>query len=104
MRSNPVYKKLKKIALEGDYTIEQVTNASKGQIESLVGHELTVNFYSSLKTCVLQDLQEKLDGQAVAAFKDKVKAYLDQYYPDYKFERGRDRDKPFITIWLEGKP
>ncbi len=102
MRGHPLYIKLTEIINKGGLTIDGVKRMTKAQAEILVQKSMTKNFALSLKKCLLEDMQVGIDEQIALAVKDKVKAFLEQHFPNYAITRGREGTKPYVTIWLEG--
>lgn len=106
MRNNPIYKRLKQIALDGGYTIEQVEKLDFNKAAQLLGSRegLTVTFVSKMKAGIVAAIKNRDDEQAMHQLKDVARDWLDRYFPDWEAERGRESDKPYVKIWLEGKP
>ena len=100
MRNNPLFKRLRQIALDKGYTIEQVEAVTKKQIEKLLDAKLKTAFADNMKRCIIQELRIKEWEQMLRLVKDKVKVY----FPRAEFERDNEGDKPRITIWPKGKP
>lgn len=105
MKNHPLYKKLKQIALDGNYTIEQVQNAGFNQIaELLETRNFSLAFLNNMKRGIIMTLQNRDDEQNLQQLKQTAKSWLDTNFPDWEAERGREGDKPFVKIWLKGKP
>ena len=105
MKNHPLYKKLKQLALDGNYTIEQVQLLDFNKAVNLLGERtFTGTFLSNMKRGVIDALQDRGDNRNVQSLKQVTKNWLDVNFPDWKAERGRQGDKPYVTIWLEGKP
>lgn len=105
MNNHPFYKKLKQIALDGNYSIEQVQALSFNQAADLLGtRDFTVTFLNNMKRGVIDVLRNRDDKANMEQLKQTVKTWLDANFEDWEAERGRQGNKPFITIWLEGKP
>lgn len=105
MKNRPLYKKFKQIALDGNYTIEQVQNVGFNQAAKLLetcGFSLT--FLKGMKQGVVAALQNRDDENDMQQLKQTAKAWLDANFPDWQAERGRESDKPFVKIWLKGEP
>lgn len=104
MKNHPLYKKLKQIALDGNYTIEQIQNAGFDQIaELLETRSFSLAFLNNMKRGIIDALQNRDDETAMQSLKQQAKSWLDANFPGWEAERGREGDKPFVTIWLKGK-
>lgn len=104
MKNHPHYKKLKQIALDGNYTIEQVQNASFDQIaELLETRDFSLAFLNNMKRGIIHTLQNQDDEEDLQGLKQQAKSWLDAHFPDWQAERGRQGSKPYVTIWLEGR-
>lgn len=105
MRNNPLYIKLKQIALK-NYTVEQVENATMGQVAQLLGPDVRFSqaFFQNMKRGVIMALQNRDDENDMQQLKQTSKIWLDENFPDWSAERGKEGDKPYVTIWLKGKP
>jgi len=106
MRNNPIYKRLKQTALDGGYTIEQVEKLDFNKAAQLLGSRegLTVTFVSKAKAGIIAALKNRDDEQAMQQLKQTAKNWLDRHFPGWEAERGRENDKPYVKIWLKGKP
>jgi len=105
MNNHPFYKKLKQIALGGNYSIEQVRRLRFNQAADLLGsHDFTVTFFNNMKRGVIVSLRNRDDKANMEQLKQTAKAWLDANFPNWEAERGREGDKPYVTIWLEGRP
>jgi len=105
MKNHPLYKKLKQIALDGNYTIEQIQNARFNQVaELLESRDFTVAFLNNMKRGIIDALQNRYDEQTLQRLTQEAKNWLDVNFPDWQAERGRQGNKLYVTIWLEGKP
>ena len=106
MRQRAIYQQLLQIALDNDYTIEQVENATVEQVRQILGTDkrFSWSFFKNMKSCLIVDLQQRDDENDLAALKEQAKGWLDANFPDWQAERGRDNGKPYVAIWLKGKP
>lgn len=105
MKNHPLYKTLKQIALDGNYTIEQVQGLKFNQAADLLGtRSFSLAFLNNMKRGIITALQNRDDENNLQQLKQKAKNWLDANFPDAKAEKGRQSDKPYITVWLEGKP
>lgn len=105
MKSHPLYKQLKQIALDNNYTIEQAQNLTFTQARTLLdGADFTYTFLQNIKRGILDALQNRDDLKNLHDLKATVKSWLDVNFPDWEAEHGRAGGKPYVTIWLKGKP
>lgn len=105
MKSHPLYKQLKQIALDNNYTIEQAQNLTFTQAKTLLGDaDFTYTFLQNMKRGILDTLRDRDDLKNLQDLKATAKNWLDANFPDWKAERGRESGKPYVTIWLKGKP
>ena len=105
MKNHPLYKRLKQIVLDGDYTIEQVKSLRFGQaVELLETREFDGTFLNNMKRGLIDAIRGRNDVANTETVKGKIKTWLNNNYPDWEIEHGREGDKPFVKIWLEGKP
>lgn len=105
MNNHPFYKKLKQIALDGNYSIEQIQALNFNQAADLLGTlDFTVTFLNNMKRGLVDALRNRDDEATMKQLKQPIKAWLNESFPDWEAERGREGGKPYVTIWLEGKP
>jgi len=105
MKNHPLYKRLKQIVLDGDYTIEQVKNMRWGQAAELLDcQDFSKAFLNNMKRGIVDALRNRDDKATLEQLKEDIKAYLDANDPHWEAERGREGGKPYVKIWLEGKP
>lgn len=104
MKNHPLYKKLKQIALDGNYAIEQVEGLNFNQAAKLFGTRSFSNtFLGNIKLELIAEIQNQQDESDKQLFQAKVES-LRNRFPDFEVERGRQNNKPYVTVWLEGKP
>ena len=105
MKNHPIYLKVKKFAL-ANLSYDAFEAMTVGEIIIAAGAEGRVSgtFAQNLKRGVLSALKGRDDEIDLQQIKSKVKTFLDANFPDWEGERGRDGDKPYVTIWLKGKP
>jgi hypothetical protein len=105
MKNHPIYIKVKNYALANMTTVgfEAMT---PGEIIIAAGSQAKVSgtFATNMKRAVLMALQARDDEARLQQLKSKVKTFLDANFPDWQAERGREGEKPYIKIWLKGKP
>lgn len=105
MKNHPLYKKLKQIALDGNYTIEQVQNVGFRQAaELLETRDFSLTFLRGMKRGIVMALQNRDDENDMQQLKQTAKAWLDANFPKWQAERGRESNKPFVKVWLKGEP
>ena len=105
MRNNQFYKQMRQVVLDGDYTVEQVELATDDQIKTILdAPDLKPTFIANLRRCVTKDLIDQDDERNLQDLRTQVWGWLNTDFPDFEFERGREDDKPFVKIWLKGKP
>lgn len=105
MKNHPLYKKLKQIALNANYSIERIQNASFNQVVELLGaHHFTLAFFNNMKRELVEVLRDRDDEEALRQLRQQTKTWLDVNFPKWEAERGRMDNRRFIIIWLEGKP
>lgn len=105
MRNHPLYQKLKKIALDENYTIEQVQSLSFNQVTTLLDERPgSATFLENMKQCIIGVLQNRDDERDLQALRDQVKMSLDMSFPGWVAECDRESGKPCIKLWLKGKP
>jgi len=105
MKNRAIYKQLKQYALDNNLTIEQVHNATFNQIATILGtRNFSLAFLNNMKRGIVMSLQNRDDEQNLQQLKQIAKNWLDANFPDWEAERGREGDKPYVTIWLKGKP
>lgn len=104
MKNHPLYKKLKQIALDGNYTIEQVQNATQGQVCKLLGADVRIShaFFQNIKRGLVMTLENRDEDRNLQRLKIQAKTWLDINFPDWGAERGDEKGK--IILWLKGKP
>lgn len=104
MRNSPLYKRLKQIAINGDYTVEQLRNATNKQICNLVDKQnLKSVFIANVKILLSAELQDRNDEANMRALGSSVHTWLNANFPDFKIERGKEDGKPYVKIWLRRK-
>lgn len=105
MQNHPCYQKLEQVALDGNYTIEQVRALNFTQASALLGERpASFAFLENVKKGIIKALQDREDEVNLQQIETKIATWLDGNFPDWKAERGREGDKPFVIIWMEGKP
>ncbi|MGB2807543.1 MAG: hypothetical protein WBC22_07375 [Sedimentisphaerales bacterium] len=105
MKNHPLYKKLEQIALDRNYTVEQVQALAFNQAAELLETcSFSLTFLINMKHGVIDALQHRDDENDLQQLKQTAKNWLDTNFPDWEAERGRQGNEPYITIWLRGKP
>ncbi|NIP23359.1 MAG: hypothetical protein GWN67_04515 [Phycisphaerae bacterium] len=105
MKNHPLYQKLKLIALDENYTVEQVQSLSFIEVTTLLGERPgSTTFLENMKEGIFVVLQNRDDECELQALQDQFKIYLDTNFPGWVAESDREGSKPFIKLWLKGKP
>ena len=105
MNNHPLYKKLKQIALDRNYTVEQAQALGFNEAtELLETRSFSLTFLFNMKHGVIDALRHRDDENDLQQLKQTAKNFLDANFPDWAAERKREGDKPCVTIWLKGKP
>ena len=105
MQNHPSYQKLEQAAIDGNYTVEQVRALSFTQATALLGERpASFTFLENIKVGIITALQDREDEVNLQQIKLKITSWLDANFPDWKTERGKEGGKPFVTIWMKGKP
>ena len=105
MKNNELYKQLEVIV--ANYTAGQVENATIKQVCNLLGISTKVmsgTFFTNMKKCLLDYIQERDDEADLQRLRSQVINWLNNNFPDWQADRGRERDKPFVKIWFNGRP
>lgn len=101
MINNPLFKKLEQFALANSYSVEQIQDVSRKQIETAIGESLAdCTCINGMKRAVAQALQRRDDELDLQVIRDKIIAY----YPNAEFDKRRVEGKRTVTVWLDGKP
>jgi len=104
MKNHPLYKKLKQIARDGNYTIEQVRGLDFNKAAELFEtRNFSNTFLGYMKTELIAEMQNQQDESDKQLFQAKVES-LRSRFPDFEVEQGRQDDKSYVIIWLRGKP
>ena len=105
MKDHPLYKNFEQIACDSDYTLEQVQDLDFNQAADLLRtRDFTITFLNNMKRSVIATLRSRDDEANLQQLQQQTKAFLDSNFPGWEAEHGRQDHKPYITIWLEGKP
>ena len=105
MKNHPLYKELKQIACDSNYTLEQVQDLDFNQAADLLGtRDFTITFLNNMKRGLIATLRSRDDEANLQQLQQQTKAFLDSNFPSWEAECGRQGHKPYITFWLEGKP
>jgi hypothetical protein len=105
MKNHPLYQQLKQIVLDGDYTVDQACALNINQAAELLGsHSFSLAFLNNMKRGIVMELQGRDDEIDLQQLKEAAKNWLDVNFPDWEAEHGREGEKPYVTIWLKGKP
>ncbi len=99
MRQRPEYQQLKQIAIDGDYTLEQVQGVTRTQIESLLGKRIG-GLFPGIKELLIMDIIDRDDKATM----QQLRSEIISVFPDAEFEKGREEGKRFVTVWIDRKP
>jgi len=104
MRNHPLYKKLKQLALDGDYTVEQVEKVTMGQIAKLLDTDerFSQTFFQNMKRGLIMTLENRDEELNLRQLKSQAKSWFDANFPNWAVERGDEAG--LIILWLKGKP
>ena len=72
--------------------------------ELLETRSFSLTFSINMKLGVIDALRHRDDENDLQQLKQTAKNWFDANFPDWEAERGRQGNKPYITIWLRGKP
>ena len=101
MENNPTYKLIKDFVIINNITLSQVRNATKKQVATMAGIDLSnCTFFEGIKELLIQELEDRARLVILNNFKQKILAE----FPQAEFEKGERDGKTFITIWPTGKP
>lgn len=104
MKNHPLYKKLKQVACDSNFTLEQVQDLDFNQAANLLEiRDFTITFLNNMKWGVIEELRSRDDEANLEQLKQQTKGVLDSNFLGWEAERGREGHKPYVTIWLEGK-
>lgn len=104
MKNHPFYKKFKQKISKVGLAIKGVKLLNFDDAANLLGERKFSNaFLTNMKSLLVAEMQDQQDESNKQLFAAKVEA-LRNKFPDFEVERGREGDKPFITIWLKSKP
>jgi hypothetical protein len=105
MENHPLYKKLRQAGLENNYTVDQIRNLSFNQATELLDtRSFSETFLNNMKRSVVVVLQSRDDESDFERLKQVAESWLITNFPEWEAECGRDGHKPYIKIWLRGKP
>ena len=105
MENHPLYKKLSRMVLEENYTVEQVRNLDYGQAAELLDtRSFSDTFLNNMKRGVVLDMQNRGDKNSLHQLKQTATDWLDTNFTNWEAEIERENGTPCVNIWLEGKP
>jgi hypothetical protein len=105
MQNHSLYKELKQIAFDGDYTVDQIQFLEFSQAIELLGTgDFTLTFLNNMKRSIIGALRDRDDEFSLQQLKQQIQNVLDTNFVGWEVERGRQGGKPYVKIWLEGKP
>ena len=105
MENHPLYKNLRQTALDNNYTVDQVLSLNFSQAaELLETRNFSHTFLNNMKRSIVMVLQNRDDESDFLRLKQVAENWLITNFPNWEAECGRERDKPYVKIWLRGKP
>lgn len=105
MKNHPIYLKVKKFALANlSYDGFEAMTVGEIIIAAAAEGRVSGTFATNMKRGVLSALKDRDDEVDLQQIKSKVKTFLDANFPDWEAERSSEGGKPYIKIWLKGKP
>lgn len=101
MRNHPLYKQLRQIALDNNYTVEQIQNCNWQQAVQLLGQrDFSIGFLENAK----RELILELRNEAVEVDRQYIASAVRDRFPQLELEYRREGEYPYIMLWLKGKP
>ena len=108
MQNNALYLQLKQAAINGGYTIGQAEDITKAQMESIVGTSISDNFYANMKAVLVGHITDEAEEIELSGLKNQLiggnRQWLLNHFPNAEIDRGKESEKKYIKIWLDGKP
>lgn len=106
MRNSPAFDLLRMYVADKKLDLDAVQNMDVHAAEAILGHIPDPEWLQDAKRCILCDMEEQARKAAMAAFMKKRFDFHRLYdeHPDTMFEEGERLNKPYITIWPEGRP
>lgn len=108
MKQHPLYQQIEEMALSGDYTIDQMLNANRKQLEAATGKDLSgykSSFLKGLKQVVAKRLKHRdTDGHKSFALARIEAAFEIRFGIKPDIDHDEEGDKPFLKIWYKGRP
>ena len=105
MKNNPAYIALKQAALDGNYTVQQVKNATAQQIAAAAGvTKADLPYLPNVKQLLIRELNDRDDEINLQSLRSQIWSWLQTHFPNFALSRGKKAGKKYITIWLDGKP
>ena len=99
MRNRQLYKTIKQIVIDGNYTIAQVEGVTRRQMESIVGQSVG-GYFEGIK----ENLVKELTAQDDTLRQSQIRNAIISQFPNAEFDKGTVRGKKFVRIWIDGKP
>lgn len=102
--NNALYKKFKTKVGEIGLEVEGVRMLGFNEAAEMIGtRKFSQVTLENMKVMLVSEIQESRDESDKQQIQGRLEA-LRAGFPDFEVERGREGEKPFITIWLKGKP
>ena len=118
MRNRQIYKDIRQIVIDGNYTIEQVENTTRRQIvidgnytlkqventtrqqmETVAGRSVG-GLFEGIKENLIRELTERDDRVRL----DRIRTGIINIFPDVEFGREIVDGKRCYHVWPDGKP
>ena len=105
MENNPIFKNLLTWVKSQGHTIEQVENFTIQQAQQMWPNRyFTIEEFSSYKLKIIQTLKDDALKEELQSVASQVKPIIAATFPDVEFDRIKEKGKPIVRIWLEGRP
>lgn len=102
--NNALYKKFKDFVGETVLSIAGIGMLTFNEVALMVEtRKFPLVVMETMKLKLINEMQEDRDESDKQQIQGRLEA-LRASFPDFEVERGREGEKPFITIWLKGKP
>jgi hypothetical protein len=114
IQDNPLYVQVKQYALNNNLTSEQIRIATKTQMATVLNRGEREKFWDGNNegffTALRDNLYFELKGKEKDAIVNMLKNILLQVdwfkdnFPNADFDKGEERERDYIKIWLNGRP
>ncbi len=93
MIDEPLYLRLKQIAVDGSYTSAQAEGLTYRMVRSLLGEGFPISFFRKMKQGIINYLS-RLEAEA----------WLEANYPNVEADIETEQGKTKVTVWPDGRP